>query len=87
MVSPQGADAGQAIQSQRGRLPQLAMQHAFLLFVYLGMGDGKKLVSNDLYFRDLNDCLWYAQKLHKQGEDITAYCLPKLIVGSDVKVY
>ena len=55
------------------------MKHAFLLFVFLGLGEDKRLVSNDLYFKDLNDCVWYAQKLHKQGQIITTYCLPKMV--------
>tara|TARA_R100001015_G_C4629052_1_gene189604 strand:- start:1229 stop:1423 length:195 start_codon:yes stop_codon:yes gene_type:complete len=64
------------------------MQHAFLLFVFLGTGEDKKMVSSDLYFRNLNECVWYAQTLHNQGKTITAYCLPKLIAdGSNVKVY
>ena len=46
----------------------------------------KRLVSNDLYFRDLNECVWYAQKLHKQGNLVTAYCLPKL-VNENIQVY
>ncbi len=62
------------------------MKHAFLLFVFLGLGEDKRLVSNDLYFRDLNDCVWYAQKLHKQGRTVTAYCLPKM-VDKNTKVY
>ena len=62
------------------------MKHVFLLFVFLGVGEDKKLVSNDLYFKDLNDCIWYAQKLHKQGSQITSYCLPKL-VRKDLEVY
>ena len=63
------------------------MIHAFLLFVFIGIGEEKKLVSNDLYFKDLNDCLWYAQKLHKQGSEITSYCLPKSIDSGTVRVY
>jgi len=62
------------------------MIHAFLLFVFIGIGEDKRLVSNDMYFRDLNECTWYAQKLHKQGNEITAYCIPKQ-VGEDTKVY
>jgi hypothetical protein len=62
------------------------MQHVFLLFVFLGLGDDKRLVSNDLYFRDLRECKWYAQKLHEQGRTVTAYCLPKL-VNDKVRVY
>ena len=62
------------------------MKHAFLLFVFLGVGEDKKLVSNDMYFADLNECVYFAQKLHKQGENITSYCLPKM-VDEDVRIY
>jgi hypothetical protein len=57
--------------------------HAFLLFVFL---DGK-LVSNDLYFYSVDDCTYFARALHKQGGQITAYCLPKFIDPDKVKVY
>ncbi len=59
------------------------MIHAFLLFVFL---DGK-LVSNDLYFYNVDDCIYFARALRKQGGQITAYCLPKLIDPDKVKVY
>jgi hypothetical protein len=62
------------------------MTHAFLLFVFIGTQADKRLVSNDMYFKSLNDCTWYAQTLHKQGSQITAYCLPAT-VSQDVKVY
>ncbi len=62
------------------------MIHVFLLFVYVGFGENERLISKDMYFRDLNECVWYAQKLHKQGQKITAYCLPKL-VNEATKVY
>jgi len=62
------------------------MKHVFLLLVFLGTGEDKRQVSKDMYFRDLNECVWYAQKLHKQGENITAYCLPKL-VDKDMEMY
>ena len=62
------------------------MIHAFLLFVYVGLNEDRRLVSNDMYFRDLNECLFFAQKLHKQGETITAYCLPKL-VDESIRIY
>ena len=58
----------------------------FLLFVYVGVGEDKRLTSNDMYFRDLNECVYFAQQLHKQGNTITAYCLPKL-VDENVRVY
>tara|TARA_Y100000004_G_scaffold188015_1_gene241572 strand:+ start:2316 stop:2504 length:189 start_codon:yes stop_codon:yes gene_type:complete len=60
--------------------------HAFLLFVFL---DGK-LVSNDLYFRSVDDCTYFARALSKQSgrsNQITAYCLPKIIDPDKVKVY
>ena len=59
------------------------MIHAFLLFVFL---DGK-LVSNDLYFYNIDDCTYFARALHKQTGKITAYCLPKLTDPDKVKVY
>jgi len=62
------------------------MKHVFLLFVFLGTGEDKRQVSGDMYFADLNDCVWYAQMLHKQGEKITSYCLPKL-VNDSTEVY
>jgi len=62
------------------------MKHAFLLFVFLGVGDDKRLISNDMYFENLNECVYFAQKLHKQGEKVTSYCLPKM-VDSKTKVY
>ena len=62
------------------------MKHAFLLFVFLGSGESERLVSNDMYFANINDCVYFAQRLHKQGEKITSYCLPKM-VDSKTKVY
>jgi len=60
--------------------------HVFLLFVFVGLGPNQKLVSQDMYFRDLKDCVWYAQKLHKQGKKISSYCVPRW-VAKDTKVY
>tara|TARA_R110002012_G_scaffold308842_1_gene515525 strand:+ start:155 stop:334 length:180 start_codon:yes stop_codon:yes gene_type:complete len=57
--------------------------HAFLLFVFLN----GKLVSNDLYFYSVDDCTYFARALHKQGGDITAYCLPRLVDPEKIKVY
>lgn len=63
------------------------MIHAFLLFVYIGTGESKVLKSNDLYFRSVDDCVYFAQRLHKQGQNITAYCLPVQVDPERVKVY
>ena len=54
--------------------------------VYVGIGEDKRIVSKDMYFRDVNECTYFAQVLHKQGNQITAYCLPKL-VDENIKVY
>lgn len=59
------------------------MIHAFLLFVFL---DGK-LVSNDLYFRSLDECLSFSVRIARQGKSITSYCLPKFIDPESVRVY
>jgi hypothetical protein len=62
------------------------MIHAFLLFVFVGIGEDKRLKSNDMYFRSVDDCVYFAQRLHKQGKTITAYCLP-VVVSEETKVY
>ena len=85
MVGEKSPDVGISLQKSRGRL-QVTMIHVFLLFVYVGIGDNERLISKDMYFRNLNECVWYAQTLHRQGKKITAYCLPKL-VNEDTKVY
>ena len=86
MECPESADASSSLQKSRGRIPQLDMIHVFLLIVYLGVGEDRRQVSADMYFRDLNECVYFAQTLHKQGSQITAYCLPKL-VDEGVRVY
>ena len=54
------------------------MQHVFLLFVFLGIGEDKRQVSKDMYFRDLNECVWYAQTLHKQGKQVIHFRIPTI---------
>ena len=70
--------------------------HAFLLMVYLG----SRLVSQDMYFRSIDDCKYFAERLNNQPsvpnpvaqEDAprsisyTAVCVPKRI-GKNTKVY
>jgi len=62
------------------------MIHVFLLFVFVGLGEEQRLKSNDMYFRSVDDCVYFAQRLHKQGQKITAYCLP-VMVDKNTKVY
>ena len=70
--------------------------HAFLLMVYMGQA----LVSKDMYFKNINDCLYFADRLNNQpmvpnrnaqeGSDklvkYVAVCVPKN-VGNNVKLY
>ena len=70
--------------------------HAFLLMVYMGQA----LVSKDMYFKNINDCLYFAARLINQpmvpnrnaqeGVDklvkYVAVCVPKN-VGNNVKTY
>lgn len=62
------------------------MIHVFILYVYVGLGEEARLVSSDMAFRSVDDCVYFSQRLHRQGQEITAYCLPKL-VDKDTKVY
>ena len=70
--------------------------HAFLLMVYMGQA----LVSKDMYFKNINDCLYFADRLNNQpmvpnrnaqeGSDklvkYVAVCVPKY-VGNNIKLY
>ena len=70
--------------------------HAFLLMLYMG----EALVSKDMYFRNINDCLYFAERLNDQplvpnrnAQEETdkfvkyvAVCVPKR-VGNNVKLY
>jgi hypothetical protein len=63
------------------------VEHVFVLLVFIGIGEEKRLESNDLFFRDLKECVWYAQTLHKQGNLVTAYCLPRYVNPGNVRIY
>jgi len=73
------------------------MIHAFLLMVYLGIGDDRKLISNDMYFRDVRTCNFFAKELSKRystyavmdkRDRATAYCVPKYIQeGKGIEIY
>ena len=71
----------------RKQVTSREVEHVFLLLVFVGIGEEKKLESKDLFFRDLNDCVWYAQTLHKQGNLVTAYCLPRYINTGNIRIY
>jgi len=75
------------------------MTHVFLLLVYLGTGEFRTLTSNDMYFYNINDCLYFASRVSKQygnykyngyvdtKDRVTAYCVPKYINTQNVRVY
>ena len=75
------------------------MLHVFLLLLYLGHGDSKRLVSGDMYFYSILDCNWYAEQLTKRYGNYgyadrippelkaTAYCEPRYIKQGSVEVY
>ena len=73
------------------------MVHVFLLMLYIGVGDDRRLVSNDMYFRNVNTCNYFAKELSKRystyaamdkRDRATAYCLPKYInEGSGIEIY
>jgi hypothetical protein len=75
------------------------MMHVFLLMVYLGVGDSRKVISDNMYFRSVTDCNFYAKELTKRygnyqsldrmdsRDRVTAYCVPKYIKKDSIEVY
>jgi len=73
--------------------------HVFLLLVYLGTGDDRRLVSADAYFASITTCNFYAAQVSKRygnygamdwvdsRDRVTAYCLPKYLKKGSVEVY
>ena len=73
--------------------------HVFLLLVYLGVGDDRVLVSNDMYFKSILNCNFFASGVSKRygnyqysdwidnRDKVTAYCIPKYINPNTVEVY
>ena len=74
------------------------MLTVFVLTVYMGLGEDKKLIHDKMRFRSLVDCQWYAARVvktygnyefYRAGTDkITAYCLPvEIPENSDRRLY
>ena len=71
------------------------MIHAFLLLLYVGVGNERTLVSDDMYFRSIHDCNYFAEHLSKRygyktdkAKDLgVAYCVPKLVNPQEVTIY
>ena len=52
--------------SKRRQVQNLLMEHVFLLLVYLGTGDFRKLTSGDMYFRSIIECNFFAREAAKR---------------------
>ena len=75
------------------------MIDAFLLLVYLGTGDLRKLESGNMYFYDIKECNFFAKQVSKRygnygfveymdpKDRVTAYCVPKQVDPERIKVY
>jgi len=75
------------------------MTHVFLLLVYLGTGETRKLVSGDMYFYNINECLYFASRVSERRgnykyldymdpkDRATAYCIPTQVNIENVRVY
>jgi len=75
------------------------MIHAFLLMAYLGTGDSRALISNDMYFYSIDKCNYFASQLAKRygnyvssqftdpKDRVTVYCIPKRVDPRSVEVY
>lgn len=60
------------------------MIHAFLLIVLVN----GEAVSKDMYFRNVNECVYFAQVLRRQSrKKITSYCIPVQIDPEKVRAY
>jgi len=71
------------------------MVHAFLLLLYIGVGNERYLASDDMYFYSVHDCNYFADNLTKRfgyrtaiKKDLAvAYCIPKLVDPKKVTLY
>lgn len=74
------------------------MLTVFVLTVYMGLSEDKKLIHDKMLFRSLVDCQWYAARVvktygnyefYRAGTDkITAFCLPiEIPKNTDQRLY
>ena len=75
------------------------MIDAFLLMVYLGTGDFRKLESGNMYFYSVTECNYFASQVSKRygnygslslvdpKDRVTAYCIPRQVNPQVTKVY
>jgi len=81
----------------------MELVHVFLLMMYLGTGDDRRLMSQDMYFYSIDDCNYFASRLVRRygnygaiewmdpKDRATAYCVPKSVtkntIGKSITVY
>ena len=75
----------------------MEMIHVFLLQLYLGIGEDRRLISKDMYFRNITTCNFFAKELSKRystyaamdkRDRATAYCVPKYVrENSGLSIY
>lgn len=64
------------------------MTHVFVLVVFMGIGEDRKVISDDIEFANLAHCLVYADLIVKRfgyetpRDRALAYCIPKRITPS-----
>ena len=75
------------------------MADVFLLLVYLGTGDARRLESGNMMFWSIERCNYFASAVSKRygnyrsldyldpKDRVTAYCVPKQIDPETVRVY
>ena len=75
------------------------MIDAFLLMVYLGTGELRRLESGNMYFYSITECNYFASQVSKRygnygslslvdpKDRVTAYCVPKRVNPQNTKVY
>lgn len=75
------------------------MVDVFLLLVYLGTGDLRKLESGNMYFYSITECNHFAKQVSKRygnygfadymdpKDRVTAYCVPRRVDDNTTLVY
>ena len=75
------------------------MADVFLLLVYLGTGEFRRLESGDMMFYSATECNQFASYVSKRygnygyaenidpRDRVTAYCVPRRVDATKVKVY
>lgn len=75
------------------------MLDVFLLLVYLGTGDQRRLESGSMYFRSIVTCNYFAKEVSRRygnysyldyvppQDRVTAYCVPRTVNPQKVRVY